>query len=299
MLAGKRSLIILLCLCLYGLKAQNVNPFELQRPAGNNTPDSAKITKDSSALQINPFELRPAAVKTNFAVEPDYFKVVFNHWMSVRQDPTEIRSILFWLLLFLTFMMSIALNLNRNFLIKLYRSNVNLNFMNLLYRESKEENRLIFPILYGLYFAGMSIFIYLGLILWKGSLHPLILLYISLGVSGIYLIRHLSLRALGWVFGVVKETDRYLFNIVSYGSMLSVLLIPIDFILAFSNPDWSRKLMWWFLAFLFLSYVFRQLKEILLATNLWRNSILHFLLYLCTFEIAPLALLYEFFHRSV
>jgi len=70
---------------------------------------------DTSAVFRNPFELRPAAAKVNFAVETGYFKSVFKNWMSVRQDPTEIRSILFWLLLFLTFMMSIALNLNRNF----------------------------------------------------------------------------------------------------------------------------------------------------------------------------------------
>ena len=295
----KRYLLLVFSLCLQGLWAQSANPFEIRSSNNTASPDTGQISMDTSAVFRNPFELRPAAAKVNFAVETGYFKSVFKNWMSVRQDPTEIRSILFWLLLFLTFMMSIALNLNRNFFIKLYRSNVNLNFMNLLYRESKEENRLIFPILYGLYFAGLSIFIYLGLILWKGSLHPLILLYISLGVSGIYLIRHLSLRLIGWVFGIGRETDRYLFNIVSYGSMLSVLLIPIDFILAFSNSDWSRKLMWWFIAFLALSYAFRQLKEILLATNLWRNSIFHFLLYLCTFEIAPLALLYEFFHRSV
>jgi len=276
---------------------QTSNPFDLRKTHTLDSNNQFQISQDTIIVS-NPFELRPAYNKES---EPDGMVGISNVLKQIEDtpaNPIEVKNFLFWLLLFLTFLLAIALNLNRSYVSKLYQSNFNLNLASVLFRESREDSKLITFILYGLYFAGLSIFFFLAYNLWIGPIHYYFLIYIAVFISSIYVIRHLSLKLLGWLFGIQKETERYLFNIVSFGCLFSLLLIPLDFVLSFAKSEFTEKLVFWLFGLFLLAYLFRQAKEILLSANLWRNSIVHFLLYLCTFEIAPFLLLYEIIHRT-
>ncbi|MFN8330530.1 MAG: hypothetical protein U0T81_04815 [Saprospiraceae bacterium] len=48
---------------------------------------------------------------------------------------------LFWFLLFLTFMLAIAVNLNRGLVAKLYRTSFNLNLFNILYKRQQRRKQ--------------------------------------------------------------------------------------------------------------------------------------------------------------
>ncbi len=273
------------------------NPFEMVQKR------NTVIQKtDSIALLIatNPFELVESRGKPIEFTEDSRSKLEkqISSYLNIKSDPSQIKAMLFWLLLFLIFMLAIAVNLNRGLITKLYKTSFNLNLFNILYRENKEENRLVFPLLYGLYFAGLSIFIYLFLIIFRDANYSILLLIISGAVVSIYLIRHLSLKILSSIFNIGKETDHYLFNIICFGSLMAIIMIPLDFIIAFSQPGWSRKLIILGSIFFLLAYIFRQLKEILASSNLWLSSIFHFLLYLCAFEVAPLVFLYIYLQRQ-
>jgi hypothetical protein len=200
--------------------------------------------------------------------------------------------------LFLSFLLAIALNINRSVTIKLYRSLLNLNFLSLLYRESKEENRLIYYLLYGLYFIGLSLFMYLSIIQFKGLRSPVYILYIAMFVVSVYALKHLSLKLIGTIYGVYKEADRYLFSIVISSCIMSIILIPADFIITFVNPTLGRQCIWLVFIIFIILYLYRQFREIIFSVNLWRQHIFHFLLYLCTFEIAPLVLCMVFLSRQ-
>ncbi|MBK9270639.1 MAG: DUF4271 domain-containing protein [Saprospiraceae bacterium] len=275
---------------------QPSNPFELR-----NSSDQPRIQSDSVSLDsvsFNPFELRPSFATSDQPVGLSSISAILKRVGDTPANPSEVKNFLFWLLLFLTFLLAIALNLNRSYVNKLYQSNFNLNLASVMFRESREDSRLITFILYGLYFAGLSVFIFLSYNLLIGPIHYYFLVYITFFITSIYVIRHLSLKLLGWVFGIQKETERYLFNIVSFGCLFSLLLIPLDFVLSFAKEEFTEKLIFWVFGLFVLAYLFRQAKEVLLAANLWRNSIVHFLLYLCTFEIAPFLLLYEIIRRT-
>lgn len=277
------------------IQGQN-NPFEIS--------SRRAVKADSSTTGVgqalNPFELIKArAGASNVTViARDHWKQEIDRLLDIRSDPQQVRSMLFWFLLFLTFMLAIAVNLNRGLVAKLYRTSFNLNLFNILYRDSREESRLIFPLLYGLYFAGLSIFIYLSLIVFKQSNYSLLLIVLAAAVMVVYLVRHLSLRLLASVFKIGKEVDHYLFNIICFGSLMAIILIPLDFVIAFSREEWARKLIILGSLFLMIAYLFRQLKEILASSNLWSRSIFHFLLYLCAFEFAPLVFLVVYLHRQ-
>lgn len=283
------------------LTGQAVNPFDLKRPAV--VIDSSKLLKseNTSVKTANPFLLRPGMAENSGWVGSSKKSSPVS-WINEpgqsKVKSSDVQSLLFWSLLFLSFLLAIALNINRSVTIKLYRSLLNLNFLSLLYRESKEENLLIYYLLYGLYFIGLSLFFYLSIIHFKGIKAPFYILYIALYIMVIYGLRHLSLKLIGHIYGVYKEADRYLFSIVIFSCIMSILLIPADFIIAFVNPDLGRKCIWLIFIIFVILYLYRQFREIIFSVSLWRHHIFHFLLYLCTFEIAPLALLILFLSRQ-
>lgn len=285
---------------LYCSVIQAQNPFEIRRTKVDTSKVNASPTNTFKRVIVNPFELKPAVQTIGIQSESlaaDLLKQKTKEWSSHPTSMLEIKSALFWLMLLLTFLLAIALNLNRAIILKLYKSSFNLNHLSLLYRESKEENRIIFPLLYGLYFIGLSLFVYLTLVNFYKPIHIINLLYLSMCTSIIYLIRHISLKIFGFVFKIDREIDRYLFSIIAFGCLMSIILIPADFLIAFTDHEWAKKIIYTLGIFLVIAYVFRQLKEILISSNLWRESIFHFLLYLCTFEIAPFILLWTFLER--
>ncbi|MCI1265361.1 MAG: DUF4271 domain-containing protein [Saprospiraceae bacterium] len=291
---------IFVLFALYCSEIQAQNPFEIRRTKVDTSNVNASSTDTVKRVIVNPFELKPAVQTIGIQSESlaaDLLKQKIKEWSGHPTSMLEIKSALFWLMLLLTFLLAIALNLNRAIILKLYKSSFNLNHLSLLYRESKEENRIIFPLLYGLYFIGLSLFVYLTLVNFYKPIHIINLLYVSMGTSIIYLIRHISLKIFGFVFKIDREIDRYLFSIVAFGCLMSIILIPADFLIAFTDHEWAKKIIYTLGIFLVIAYVFRQLKEILISSNLWRESIFHFLLYLCTFEIAPFMLLWTFLGR--
>ncbi|MBK8956327.1 MAG: DUF4271 domain-containing protein [Saprospiraceae bacterium] len=284
------------------LKAQSPrNPFNLKKSASEHREISAEPQSDSiNSGYPNPFELRtPVLNMDSIGIRQA------NPWISWIKEKNiykikdiEIKSLLFWGLLFLSFLLAIALNINRSVTVKLYRSLVNVNFLSLLYRESREDVSLVFYLLYGLYFIGLSLFLYLVIIHFEGLKAPVYILYITGFVLAIYCLKHLAIKILGYVYGISKDTDRYLFSLVVFNCILAIVLIPSNFIITFVSPAIGEKLMFLVAILIFIILIYRQLREIIFSINLWREHIFHFLLYLCTFEIAPVFVLYSYLTRQ-
>ncbi len=293
------QILLFIVFQVFNLPGQAVNPFDIRRTESNL--DSLANPSVETQFETNPFALRPGLnLSSDWSSSNPNTKILswINETPQSRIKASDVQSLLFWSLLFLSFLLAIALNINRSVTIKLYRSLLNLNFLNLLYRESKEENLLIYYLLYGLYFIGISLFIYLSIIHFKGIKAPVYILYIALYIMLIYGLRHMILKLIGSIYGLYKETDRYLFSIVIFSCIMSILLIPADFIIAFVNPDLGRKCIWLIFIIFVILYLYRQFREIIFSFSLWRQHIFHFLLYLCTFEIAPLALFIMFLFKQ-
>ncbi|NOT38578.1 MAG: DUF4271 domain-containing protein [Saprospiraceae bacterium] len=289
--------------CLLGLNlmvAQSNNPFEIIPNNAQKKDTSTKSNLESSVKEVNPFEIQPSGKVSDIEiiVEKNFLERHVDKAFVGKSNPNEINTMLLWLMIFMFSILALAININRNIVTKLYKSTYNLNLFNSLYRENKEENRLMFPLLYGLYFAALGVFLYQAIVHFKNHNNAILLVYIIMGIVSIYFIRHVSLKLLAGLYGIGKEVDHYLFNIVCYGSVLAIILIPLDFIIIFSRSEWSRKILYLGVVIIVLTYLLRQLKEIMASSGLWSRSIFHFLLYLCAFEITPLVLLYVYLQRQ-
>lgn len=118
-------------------------------------------------------------------------------------------------------------------------------------------------------------------------------LYAVIVIAGIYIVKFIFLNIVGWIFGISNVTDTYIFIVFLINKMIGIFLLPFIALLAFPTPEMLP-------AVLILSYILvggMLFYRFLISYRPVRSEIklnrFHFFLYLCTFEIAPLLLIYK------
>lgn len=127
--------------------------------------------------------------------------------------------------------------------------------------------------------------------------------YSWLAVALIYGAKFLILKFMGWVFQMKGATDTYIFILFLVNKLLSISILPflvlISFGLASHRPVWVT-LTWVLVG---AGLVYRYVASFAPVQREIKLSPLHFFLYLCAFEIAPVWVLYKvlssFLERSV
>ena len=122
-------------------------------------------------------------------------------------------------------------------------------------------------------------------------------LYAVAALVGIYGVKFLTLKLLGWIFQVREAIDAYIFIVFTTNKVIGMAVLPFIIILAFSYGLVNQvsfllgiTIVLALLAYrFFLSYV-----SIHRQINI---SLFHFFLYLCAFEIAPLLLINKLLFR--
>ncbi|HTE23155.1 DUF4271 domain-containing protein [Flavitalea sp.] len=142
--------------------------------------------------------------------------------------------------------------------------------------------------------AGM----YLNLLLFRFHQNPVPDFWLNFSycvgiVSLLYLGKLLILTAMGWIFNVSNATNTYLFIVFLVNKMLGMFLLPFLFILAFPHPVIISGMVT--LSYILVIALFFY--RFIISYRPIRNEInvgrLHFIIYLCAFEIAPLLLIYK------
>lgn len=110
-------------------------------------------------------------------------------------------------------------------------------------------------------------------------------------VALIYMIKFLMLRFCGWLFGNADLADAYIFILYLINKILGILLVPFLVILAFCEPEIARIFLHVSLFFIVLLIVYRYIRSYSLVKQYLSFSRLHFFLYLCAFEVAPVLIL--------
>jgi hypothetical protein len=109
----------------------------------------------------------------------------------------------------------------------------------------------------------------------------------------IYLLKFLTLKFVGWVFQLSAATDTYIFIIFLVNKLLSIGLLPLLVVIAFGHEPYL--MIWITLAFVLVAatFCYRYFSAFAPIRKEIKLSQLHFLLYLCAFEIVPLLLIYK------
>jgi len=94
-----------------------------------------------------------------------------------------------------------------------------------------------------------------------------------------------------WIFPVEKEVRQYSFTIIIFSIILGLVLAPFNLFIAYGPAYLLPTLFWVTIGVMAAIYLYRTIRGIFLANRFLAFHQFHFLLYICTVEIAPVVIL--------
>ena len=280
----------------FALNAQSSNnPFDLA--VKNSNPSSEYIQSD------NPFDLlasapRPLAPSLLPRKDQDLKKALHfqDEPVSGFSETTIYRFKVFISLLLIIALGSLV-SIFRHELRQLYEAFVNENMLSLLLRNQTKGIQRSYWFFYLLFFfsAGFALYLISDRLQLHLPLSPLTQwLFYSFAIFGIFAIKHLLLSLIGLIFPLSKPLVLYSFTIMVFNCLLGLYLVAIDVFMAL-GPSFLQNLAFALLwGGVGLFYLYRILRTAFIALPYAINYPMHFLLYLCAVEIAPLLILWRF-----
>ena len=108
------------------------------------------------------------------------------------------------------------------------------------------------------------------------------------------LLKNLIEIVISWVFNIQWLTKLYLNEKINYNSLIGLIILPINIlILYFFNP--SINIIFIFIYIILLLKLTAYINSFILHQKTIKKNWFYFILYLCTLEIIPYILLYNFF----
>ena len=118
-------------------------------------------------------------------------------------------------------------------------------------------------------------------------------LYTAALLAILYLLKFVILKITGWIFNLNRTVDSYLFVIFLTNKIIGIFLLPFLVLISFSGPVLTEIGITLSIVMICLFYVYRIVASYGTLRKEIKISGLHFFLYLCAFEIAPLLLIYK------
>jgi len=107
-------------------------------------------------------------------------------------------------------------------------------------------------------------------------------------------LKNLTELVISWFFNIQWLTNLYLNEKINYNSLIGLIILPINvLILYFFNP--SINILFIFIYIILLLKLAAYINSFILHQKTIKKSWFYFILYLCTLEIIPYLLLYNFF----
>ncbi len=109
----------------------------------------------------------------------------------------------------------------------------------------------------------------------------------------LYLGKYILLRLAGWIFNIPRAVETYLFIVFMTNKIIGIFLLPILVILSFSDPVIAGVALTVAVVMILVFYGYRIAGTFSSMKKEIKFSRIHFFLYLCAFEIAPVLLIYK------
>ena len=244
--------------------------------------------------------------KNYFANKSNAFKLYFESPLITNDAPVVYKieqrfslpnkDILFYSIILLLFLYGFVNNVFPQYFPKLFNQFSQSSLRMMQHREQLLQNSLgslIVNVCFILSVSLMSTLLIfnrhlLALSFWEGYL------YISLFFTFLYIGKYLCLQFAGYIFNTRELVNTYIFVVFMINKVLGVLLVPFILILAFAKPVFYPYAIGGAAVVALLLILYRYLFSLTSVRNKLHISSFHFFLYLCAFEILPLALLYKF-----
>ena len=118
-------------------------------------------------------------------------------------------------------------------------------------------------------------------------------LYCAGILAVLYLLKFVILRIIGWIFNINRAVETYLFVVFMTNKIIGIFLLPFLVLIAFSGPPMTEIGITLSIIMIFIFFIYRFIASYSTLHKEIKISGLHFFLYLCAFEIAPLLLIYK------
>lgn len=310
-LAAQRDSIARLTQIAQNQQVTPTNPNGSTFNTGTQTPNStATATPTTVALatpevpvldsSANPFDILRSATRTNDSVNQaaatakQLSENPLSAAPSLLNKQTYSKNFLFWIFLITLVLMAFVVSNARSAVQNAYQALLSDNALRQIHRDQIGWGNFGQFALYGLFWLNMGIFAFLMFYRFSGQSpygqFATFMLCVG-GVSLAFSIKHAILYLMASVFPIAKEVQLYNYIIIIGGIFLSLVLLPLNIFIAYS-PD-SLKEIFIYAAFgiIVLVYLMRSLRSLSVASPFLMTDQFHFLLYLCTVEIAPITIL--------
>jgi Domain of unknown function (DUF4271) len=246
----------------------------------------------TSEKSQNPFDiLRGESANENNGVGTTQNKT--SPASSLLDKETYSKNFIFWVFLVVLILMAFIVAGGRSAIRTAYQAVTSDNALRQIYKEPMGWGSFGYLSLYVMFWINTGIFAFLLMSYYKmkppfGFGQFGTFMACVAGVSGLIVLKHTVLYLVAKVFPIEKEVRTYNFIIMTVGIILGLILMPINIFVAYSDPKLSFAFVYLGIAMIVLAYLVRSLRSLPLAAPFLIDNRFHFLLYLCTVEIAPL-----------
>lgn len=280
------------------------NPFELtaRLPVQSLVEDQDSLAE--ARASDNPFDLRPSALAPSTSPAPA--AAPKNEPQNDRQngplviqtaDPNKGKGTIFAIHVILLLTLAGLWLLFGNLLRQCLRATVNDGIMNQLYtrRSGGELGALWACYLYFFLAAGFYVYLLtshfeIGLSygIWVSWLTY------ALAVAAILGLKNVTLVLFSFLFPVRKEASRYVFALMVLAILGGLFIAPVNLLISYAPAEWQTTFLYGGMVVLAGIYVLHLMRGMFIANRLFLSRPVHFLLYLCAVELAPLLLIYYY-----
>jgi len=118
-------------------------------------------------------------------------------------------------------------------------------------------------------------------------------LYCTVLLAVLYLLKFVILRMTGWIFNINRTVETYLFVVFMTNKIIGIFLLPFLVLISFAGSPGTEIGITLSISMICIFYIYRIIAGYATLHKEIKISGLHFFLYLCAFEIAPLLLIYK------
>ncbi len=268
---------------LLDTNSTNSNPFSI-----GEDPKQVNDTVSNS----NPFDI---TAKPTITPQPTQRKPIAQNKTSIKKS-----NLLFYLITGSLFLFTLLLTVYRAYFKRVYQTFLSSNLLKTIYQKVNNSNNYsVFLLLYSIFFFNFALFIYLALINLEINISPTgyTFFIILFGLVAFFVLRHIILKILSAVFPVQENIGLYNFLIINFNIGIGVVLLPLNLFIAYVSPEIGRIIIYFTLGILAILIMYKIFRGLDIAKKIIRYHKLHFFLYLCTIEIAPLLILIKYLSK--
>ena len=174
-------------------------------------------------------------------------------------------------------------------------------FFNSSLRQSQLTDQLMQAKLPSLFFnfiflvsAALYVYLLLQKVNYERHIFNWPLLLISLSAFAIvYAGKFIAIKSFGWITGYNSEADTYIFIVFLINKIIGICLLPVVIVLAFSDAMIVKVMIVVSFIFIGIMLLLRFVRSYGLLQNKLKIDRFHFILYIFSFELLPLAIIYK------